>query len=86
MTVRTILKEYASALYVAFALGACAGGATEPVSLTGSEEGAQSPDDHTEAESGLVRSGACEFCCDASCGTCAPLGGDCTQQLCASPL
>ena len=22
------------------------------------------------------------FCCNASCGTCAPLGGACTQQVC----
>jgi len=26
--------------------------------------------------------GAGEFCCNASCGTCAPLGGACTQQFC----
>jgi hypothetical protein len=22
------------------------------------------------------------FCCNASCGTCAPIGGGCTQQVC----
>jgi hypothetical protein len=24
------------------------------------------------------------FCCNASCGTCAPIGGGCTQQVCAA--
>jgi hypothetical protein len=23
-----------------------------------------------------------EFCCNASCGICAPLGGSCTEQFC----
>jgi hypothetical protein len=27
-------------------------------------------------------SGPGTFCCNASCGTCAPLGGACTQQVC----
>jgi hypothetical protein len=26
------------------------------------------------------------FCCNSSCGTCAPLGGACTQQICTSPI
>lgn len=26
--------------------------------------------------------GSGTFCCNASCGTCAPLGGACTQQIC----
>jgi hypothetical protein len=26
------------------------------------------------------------FCCNASCGTCAPLGGACTQQVCESEI
>jgi hypothetical protein len=26
------------------------------------------------------------FCCNASCGTCAPVGGACTQQICDSPI
>src|SRR4051794_32136321 len=25
------------------------------------------------------------FCCNASCGICAPIGGFCTQQLCLTP-
>ena len=28
--------------------------------------------------------GATEFCCNESCGICAPEGGSCTQQLCQS--
>jgi hypothetical protein len=27
--------------------------------------------------------GANEYCCNASCGICAPVGGVCTQQACA---
>jgi hypothetical protein len=27
-----------------------------------------------------------EFCCNASCSTCAPLGGACTQQVCDTAL
>lgn len=30
--------------------------------------------------------GAGEFCCNASCGVCAPLGGACTQQVCESQI
>jgi hypothetical protein len=30
--------------------------------------------------------GAGQFCCNASCGICAPAGGACTQEVCASPL
>jgi len=30
--------------------------------------------------------GANEYCCNASCGICAPLDGVCTQQACATPL
>ncbi|EYF06790.1 hypothetical protein [Chondromyces apiculatus] len=26
------------------------------------------------------------YCCNASCGTCAPKGGACTQQVCESPV
>jgi hypothetical protein len=30
--------------------------------------------------------GSGTFCCNASCGICAPRGGSCTQQVCDSPL
>lgn len=56
MTVRTVLKEYGSALYVAFALGACAGGAADNLLPTGSEESTQGLDEPEAAESELVRS------------------------------
>jgi len=26
------------------------------------------------------------YCCNASCGTCAPIGSYCTQQICPSPI
>ena len=29
--------------------------------------------------------GAKQFCCNASCSICAPLGGACTQQFCGDP-
>jgi hypothetical protein len=56
MTVRTVLKEHGSALYVAFALGACVGGAADAVPSTGCEEdGAQRLDPDGVAESQLMR-------------------------------
>jgi len=31
---------------------------------------------------GTAVCGPREFCCNASCSTCAPIGGGCTQQVC----
>jgi len=41
------------------------------------------PDVLTGTRCGSNTCGAGEFCCNASCGTCAPRGGSCTQQVCA---
>jgi hypothetical protein len=35
---------------------------------------------------GTATCSAGEFCCNASCNTCAPLGGACTQQFCSSAI
>jgi hypothetical protein len=35
---------------------------------------------------GNNRCGSGEFCCNESCGICAPKGGSCTQQVCTDPL
>lgn len=34
---------------------------------------------------GATTCGNGEYCCNASCGICAPLGGFCTQQFCGEP-
>lgn len=36
----------------------------------------------TDEAGNEVICGAGEFCCNESCGICAPLGGACTQQFC----
>jgi hypothetical protein len=36
----------------------------------------------TDEAGNEVICGAGEFCCNESCGICAPLGGFCTQELC----
>jgi len=38
----------------------------------------------TEGCGGGAACGAGQYCCNPSCGICAPLGGSCTQQVCAS--
>lgn len=35
---------------------------------------------------GTATCGKGTFCCNASCNTCAPRGGACTQQICPSPI
>jgi hypothetical protein len=39
-------------------------------------------DDPAEEACGNTVCGSAEFCCNVSCGICAPVGGVCTQQFC----
>lgn len=65
------------------------------VACGGSQQESQTEQPATQEQSivlqpGPIGGGKCgsntcasnQFCCNASCGTCAPLGGGCTQQAC----
>lgn len=65
---------------------------TQPVDATDADESVSRSSEAIRGPIGPIGPRPCgsntcgsgTFCCNASCGTCAPLGGACTQQVCAS--
>ncbi|MAQ17158.1 MAG: hypothetical protein CMN30_20490 [Sandaracinus sp.] len=65
----------------ALLLGACSSSV-----IIGADDGGTSSRDGGGVQCGANVCGAGEFCCNESCGYCAPEGGTCTEEACTEPV